>query len=81
MYFAIIVAVVVPSPAYYFVLFATYLINYAPKLCNLFDKFIYFATETPSFVIFGIPNYLLIMTFLPFGPKVAETAFAIVFHP
>ena len=35
-----------------------------------------FATDTPSFVILGPPNFLSITTFLPLGPKVTFTAFA-----
>ena len=35
-----------------------------------------FATETPSFVIEGPPNFLSITTFLPCGPSVTLTAFA-----
>lgn len=58
---AIIVAVVVPSPAYVLVLCATRLIKEAPSsfgLANLIIIITYetdFATVTPSFVILGIP--------------------------
>ena len=35
-----------------------------------------FATETPSFVIEGPPNFFSITTFLPLGPNVTFTALA-----
>jgi len=75
------VAVVVPSPASSLVLFATSLINCAPAFCILLDNSIYFATVTPSFVIFGAPYDLSNTTFLPFGPKVVYTASANLLHP
>ena len=50
------VAVVVPSPATSFVLFATYFINDAPMFSNLSLNSIALATVTPSLVILGAPN-------------------------
>jgi len=50
------VAVVVPSPAISFVLFATYLINEAPILMNLSENSMDLATVTPSLVILGDPK-------------------------
>ncbi|MNH36741.1 hypothetical protein D3C79_975660 [compost metagenome] len=40
-----------------------------------------FATETPSLVIEGAPNFLSIITLRPLGPKVTLTAFAKVSTP
>ncbi len=34
------------------------------------------ATDTPSLVIDGAPNFLLMITFLPLGPNVTLTALA-----
>ena len=64
------VAVVVPSPAMSFVLFATYFIKEAPIFSNLSLNSIALATVTPSFVIFGAPKVWSITTFLPLGPRV-----------
>ena len=70
------VAVVVPSPAISAVLEATSLTICAPMFSIGSFSSISFATVTPSFVICGAPNFLLIITFRPFGPKVTFTAFA-----
>ena len=43
---------------------------------NASSSSISFATETPSFVILGPPNFLSITTFLPLGPNVTLTALA-----
>ena len=40
-----------------------------------------FATVTPSLVIEGDPNFLSIITFRPFGPKVTFTALARISTP
>ena len=40
------------------------------------DSSISFATDTPSLVMVGAPNFLSMMTFRPFGPKVTFTASA-----
>ena len=54
--FEIRVLVVVPSPAYTFVLLATLLSSFAPKSRSRVFSKIDFTTVTPSFVIFGAPN-------------------------
>ncbi len=70
------VAVVVPSPAKSFVLEATSFTIWAPMFSKGSLNSISLATVTPSFVTTGAPKDLLIITFLPFGPKVTLTAFA-----
>ena len=70
------VAVVVPSPAISAVFEATSLTICAPMFSIGSFNSISLATETPSLVTAGEPNFLSITTFLPFGPKVAFTAFA-----
>ena len=70
------VAVVVPSPAKSFVFEATSLTIWAPIFSSSLSSSTSFATVTPSFVTWGGPNDLLIITFLPFGPKVTLTALA-----
>ena len=71
-----IVAVVVPSPAISFVLFATSATNFAPIFSYGSSNSISLAIDTPSFVIKGEPNFLSKTTFLPLGPNVILTAFA-----
>ncbi|KAF1743935.1 hypothetical protein MXB_1094 [Myxobolus squamalis] len=68
------VAVVVPSPASSFALFATSDTSLAPMFMYLSAKEIAFATVTPSLVIFGPPNDCSITTFRPFGPSVEATS-------
>eukprot|EP00834_Sanchytrium_tribonematis_P007867 NODE_789_length_3873_cov_0.228405.p5 type:complete len:126 gc:universal NODE_789_length_3873_cov_0.228405:1772-1395(-) len=68
------VAVVVPSPAASFVLFATSWTSLAPRFSNLSSNTTALATVTPSLVILGDPNDCSINTFLPLGPKVTATA-------
>ena len=70
------VAVVVPSPASSPVLEATLLTSCAPVFSNLSSSSISLATVTPSFVIWGAPNFFSITTLRPFGPRVTLTAFA-----
>ena len=59
------VAVVVPSPAFSFVLLATSCTSLAPIFWNLSCNSIALATVTPSLVIFGDPQEDSIMTFRP----------------
>ena len=40
-----------------------------------------FATDTPSLVTVGAPNFLSKITFLPFGPNVTFTALARISTP
>ena len=68
------VAVVVPSPATSFVLVATSLRSWAPMFSNGSSSSISRATETPSLVTLGAPNFLSITTKRPLGPRVAITA-------
>ena len=75
------VAVVVPSPATSFVLFATSLTSSAPIFSILSGRSISFAMVTPSFVICGDPKPLSKSTFRPLGPKVTFTAFASLSTP
>ena len=70
------VAVVVPSPAWSAVLEATSFTNCAPMFSIGSLSSISFATDTPSLVMVGAPNFLSRMTFLPFGPRVTFTASA-----
>jgi hypothetical protein len=49
------VAVVVPSPATSLVAEATCLTREAPRFMNRSENSMFFATVTPSFVIFGAP--------------------------
>ena len=70
------VAVVVPSPAWSLVLEATSFTICAPISSRASSNSISFATETPSLVTCGAPKDLLMITFLPFGPKVTFTASA-----
>jgi len=68
------VAVVVPSPATSLVLVATSFRSWAPMFSNGFSSSISRATDTPSFVTVGAPNFLSRTTRRPFGPRVAMTA-------
>src|SRR5919198_2948818 len=75
------VAVVVPSPATSEVLAATSLIIWAPR--SLLGSFsaISLATVTPSLVMVGLPNFLAMTTFRPFGPSVTLTAWDMMLTP
>src|SRR3989454_6512472 len=75
------VAVVVPSPATSEVLAATSLIICAPMFLLGSFSSISFATVTPSLVMVGLPNFLSITTFRPFGPNVTLTACAMMLTP
>ena len=75
------IAVVVPSPALSFVLFATSLMISAPMFSNLSASEISFAIETPSLVIVGPPYPRSSATFRPRGPRVTRTASATVSAP
>ena len=68
------VAVVVPSPATSFVLVATSFKSCAPMFSKWSSSSTSFATETPSFVTVGAPNFLSNKTLRPFGPSVTFTA-------
>ena len=71
----------VPSPASSAVFDATSLTNCAPIFSTGSFSSISFATDTPSFVTVGAPNFLSNITFLPLGPSVTFTAFASVSTP
>jgi hypothetical protein len=75
------VAVVVPSPAWSWVLEATVRSNWAPIFSNLSFSSISLATETPSLVMRGAPKLLSMSTLRPFGPKVMRTALARISTP
>src|SRR6185437_4664786 len=68
--------VVVPSPAWSLVFWATSRIICAPIFSNLSPSSISFATVTPSLVMRGAPNDLSRTTLRPFGPSVTFTALA-----
>src|SRR6266851_8828417 len=70
------VAVVVPSPARSEVLVATSFTIWAPMFSISSSSSISLATVTPSFVTVGLPNFLSMTTFRPFGPRVTFTASA-----
>ena len=70
------VAVVVPSPASSPVFDATSFTSCAPMFWNSSSSSTAFATVTPSFVMWGAPNFLSTITLRPFGPSVTFTAFA-----
>src|SRR5690606_17588129 len=70
------VAVVVPSPATSEVLVATSLTIWAPMFSIGSFSSISLATETPSLVTVGAPNFRSSTTFRPFGPSVTFTAWA-----
>src|SRR5258706_6266135 len=75
------VEVVVPSPAMSLVFWAASLSSCAPMFSKGSSSSISFATETPSWVMVGKPTWRSIDTLRPFGPRVAETAFATTFMP
>mmetsp|Transcript_3507 Transcript_3507/g.11748 ORF Transcript_3507/g.11748 Transcript_3507/m.11748 type:complete len:238 (-) Transcript_3507:67-780(-) len=75
------VAVVVPSPATSFVLTLTCFTKDAPRFIIRSLNSMFFATVTPSFVIFGGPYCCSMTTFRPFGPSVTLTASASLSHP
>src|ERR1039458_8663978 len=68
------VAVVVPSPAMSEVFSATSLTIWSPHFSNGSSNSISLATETPSLVTVGDPNFLSKTTLRPRGPKVILTA-------
>src|SRR6476620_6633320 len=70
------VAVVVPSPAWSLVFWATSRTIWAPMFSNLSSSSISLATVTPSLVIRGAPKLLSITTLRPLGPSVTRTALA-----
>src|SRR5215467_4510495 len=75
------VAVVVPSPAWSLVFWATSRTIWAPMFSNLSSSSISFATVTPSLVIRGAPNDLSRTTLRPLGPSVTLTALARISTP
>src|ERR1700743_333985 len=75
------VAVVVPSPATSLVLLATSRTICAPMFSRVSPSSISFATVTPSLVMMGEPNFLLITTLRPRGPSVTFTASASTLTP
>mmetsp|Transcript_21131 Transcript_21131/g.38360 ORF Transcript_21131/g.38360 Transcript_21131/m.38360 type:complete len:242 (-) Transcript_21131:11-736(-) len=75
------VAVVVPSPAWSFVLLATCRTSCAPMFINLSENSMLFATVTPSLVIFGGPYGCSSTALRPFGPRVTWTASASLSTP
>ncbi|OQC18361.1 MAG: hypothetical protein BWX70_03529 [Verrucomicrobia bacterium ADurb.Bin070] len=64
----------VPSPATSLVLLATSRTIWAPMFSNGQGSSISFATDTPSLVMAGEPNFLSRITLRPQGPRVEETA-------
>ncbi len=70
------VAVVVPPPARADVLVATSFTIWAPMFSIGSSSSISLATVTPSLVTVGLPNFLSMTTFRPFGPRVTFTASA-----
>mmetsp|Transcript_14962 Transcript_14962/g.28957 ORF Transcript_14962/g.28957 Transcript_14962/m.28957 type:complete len:237 (-) Transcript_14962:144-854(-) len=70
------VAVVVPSPATSLVLEAAWRTSFAPIFSTGSSRSTSFATVTPSFTIFGDPNFVSSTTFLPLGPSVTPTTLA-----
>src|SRR5712664_3212982 len=81
MAWARIVAVVVPSPATSEVLAATSFSICAPRFSPGALSSISLATVTPSLVRVGLPNFLAMTTFRPFGPSVTLTACAMMLIP
>jgi hypothetical protein len=75
------VAVVVPSPATSEVLLATSRTSWAPMFSRGSSSSISLATETPSFVDSGDPNFFSRTTFRPLGPRVILTESASLFTP
>src|SRR5262249_47637011 len=78
---AMIVAVVVPSPATSCVFWATALTSLAPMFSNGSGRSISLLTVTPSLVTVGPPKLLSRMTFRPVGPRVMPTAWASLSAP
>ena len=70
------VAVVVPSRASTPVLEATDFTSWAPVFWNGSLNSTSYATVTPSFVMWGAPNFFSMITLRPFGPSVTFTALA-----
>ena len=70
------VAVVVPSPAMSEVLLATSRTILAPRFSSGSFSSISLATETPSLVMVGEPNFFSSTTLRPLGPSVTFTASA-----
>src|SRR2546427_7727902 len=75
------VAVVVPSPATSEVLEATSFSIWAPMFSVGSFSWTSLATVTPSLVMVGLPYFLSMTTFRPFGPSVALTASAMMLTP
>src|SRR3954467_10821446 len=75
------VAVVVPSPAWSLVFWATSRTIWAPMFSNLSSSSISLATVTPSLVMRGAPKLLSITTLRPLGPRGTRTAAASVSTP
>src|SRR5215813_1601385 len=75
------VAVVVPSPAWSLVFWATSRTIWAPMFSNLSSSSISLATVTPSLVMRGAPKLLSSTTLRPLGPSVTRTALASVSTP
>src|SRR5262245_17143545 len=70
------VAVVVPSPVWSLVLFATSRTSCAPMFLNWSESSISRAIETPSLVMVGAPVRRSRTTLRPFGPRVTFTVLA-----
>src|SRR5664279_5689601 len=75
------VAVVVPSPATSLVLVAAVLASWAPRFSAASSSSMSRAMVTPSFVMFGPPNFLSSTTYRPRGPRVTLTASASLSTP
>src|SRR6516165_8269098 len=75
------VAVVVPSPATSLVLVATSLTSCAPMFSNGSSSSTSRATDTPSLVMVGAPNFFSITTLRPLGPRVTFTVSASLLTP
>src|SRR5499426_447158 len=75
------VAVVVPSPAWSLVFWATSRTIWAPMFSNLSSSSISLATVTPSLVMRGAPKLLSSTTLRPLGPSVTRTALARISTP
>ena len=70
------VAVVVPSPASSPVFEATSLTSCAPMFWKGSSSSTSRATDTPSLVMWGAPNFFSMITLRPLGPRVTLTASA-----
>src|SRR5215468_1193670 len=75
------VAVVVPSPAWSLVFWATSRTIWAPMFSNLSSSSISLATVTPSLVVRGAPKLFSSTTLRPLGPSVTRTALARISTP